>query len=111
MNKTLHGTITVEVGDETYALRPTLAAVRAIESRFGGLRGASQAISNLSVEGCAAIVVAGAGLDGKAADAVAEKVWQAGVLDVSTRLNAYLLALYNPNPRGAKEGNEPAGKA
>ncbi|WP_079229403.1 hypothetical protein [Pseudomonas putida] len=110
MNNTLHGTMTVKLGDEEITLRPTLKAVRAIENRFGGLRGASQTINALSVEGCAIILAAGAGLEGKAADAITEKVWQAGVLDVSVELNKYLKALYNP--RGADApGNDQAGTA
>lgn len=109
MNNTLHGTMTLKLGDEEFTLKPTLRAVRAIESRFGGLRGASQTINALSVEGCAIILAAGAGLEGKAAEAVAEKVWQAGVLDVSTQLNAYVVALYNP--RGVDKGKEQAGTA
>lgn len=102
MSKTLFGTVDVVVMDETYTLQPTLAAVRAIEAHFGGLRGASQAINALSVDGCAVIIAAGAGLKGKAAEAVAEQVWQQGVLEVSVELNAYLVALYNP--RGPNSG-------
>ena len=109
MNNTLHGTVTVKLGDEEFTLTPTLKAVRAIESRFGGLRGASQAITALSVDGCAIILAAGAGLDDKAAKAVPEKIWLHGVLDASTQLNAYLVALYNP--RGKESGNEQAGTA
>lgn len=105
MNNTLHGTVTVVVGDETYTLTPTLLGVRAIERHFGGLRGASQAINNLSVDGCALILAAGAGIEGKGIESLAHEVWQAGVVKVSTQLNAYLVALYNP--RGAAEGNDP----
>ncbi|QYM66693.1 hypothetical protein K1X80_16700 [Pseudomonas sp. So3.2b] len=96
MSKTLHGTVDIKLDDETYMLQPTLGAVRAIEAHFGGLRGASQAINALSIDGCAVIIAGGAGLTGKAAEAVAEQVWQAGVLEVSVQLNAYLVALYNP---------------
>lgn len=109
MNKTLHGTVTVKLGDEEFTLQPTLKAVRAIESRFGGLRGASQTVNAMSVDGCAIILAAGAGLEGKEAEAIAEKVWQAGVLDVSVQLNAYLAALYNP--RGGESGKDKAGEA
>ena len=96
MSKTLHGTVDIKLDDETYTLQPTLGAVRAIEAHFGGLRGASQAINALSIVGCAVIIAGGAGLTGKAAEAVAEQVWQAGVLEVSVQLNAYLVARYNP---------------
>lgn len=109
MNNTLHGTMTLKLGDEEFTLKPTLKAVRAIESRFGGLRGASQTINALSVEGCAIILAAGAGLEGKSAEALTEKVWQAGVLEVSTQLNSYIVALYNP--RGVEKGKDQAGTA
>ncbi|NMZ09260.1 hypothetical protein HBO37_28390 [Pseudomonas proteolytica] len=105
MSKTLHGTVDIKLDDETYTLQPTLGAVRAIEAHFGGLRGASQAINALSIDGCAVIIAGGAGLTGKAAEAVAEQVWQAGVLEVSVQLNAYLVALYNPKgPNTGKAG-------
>ena len=104
MSKTLYGTVDIKLGDETYTLTPTLGAVRAIEAHFGGLRGASQAINALSIDGCAVIIAGGAGLKGKAAEAVAEQVWQAGVLDVSVQMNAYLVALYNP--KGPDAGKE-----
>lgn len=96
MSKTLYGTFDIKLDDETYNLKPTLAAVRAIEAYFGGLRGASQAINALSIDGCAVIIAAGAGLTGKDAEPIAEQVWQAGVVDVGVELNKYLVTLYNP---------------
>ncbi|MBS4090442.1 hypothetical protein [Pseudomonas rustica] len=104
MSRTLHGTVEIKLDDETYTLQPTLGAVRAIEAHFGGLRGASQAINALSIDGCAVIIAGGAGLKGKTAEAVAEQVWQTGVLEVSVQLNAYLVALYNP--KGPDAGKE-----
>ena len=109
MSKTLFGTVEILLGDETYILKPTLGAVRAIEAYFGGLRGASQAVNALSVVGCAVIIAGGAGLAGKDADAVAEQVWQAGVVEASVQLNAYLVALYNP--KGESAGKDQPAKA
>jgi len=107
MSKTLYGTVDIVLDGETYTLQPTLGAVRAIEAHFGGLRGASQAINALSVDGCAVIIASGAGLSGKGAEGIPEQVWQEGVLEVSVKLNAYLVALYNP--KGAQAGkNQPA---
>ena len=48
-------------------------------------------------------------LTGKDADAVADQVWQAGVVEVATQLNAYLLALYNP--KGESAGKDQPAKA
>ena len=109
MSKTLFGTVEIVLGDETYILKPTLGAVRAIEAYFGGLRGASQAVNALSVVGCAVIIAGGAGLAGKDADAVAEQVWQAGVVEASVQLNAYLVALYNP--KGESAGKDQPARA
>ena len=109
MSKTLFGTVEIVLGDETYILKPTLGAVRTIEAHFGGLRGASQAVNALSVVGCAVIIAGGAGLTGKDADAVAEQVWQAGVVEASVQLNAYLVALYKP--KGEDAGKDQPGKA
>ena len=109
MSKTLFGTVAIVLDGETYTLKPTLGAVRAIEASFGGLRGASQAVNALSIVGCAVIIACGAGLTGKEADAVADKVWQAGVVEVSIQLNAYLAALYNP--KGPDAGKDQPGKA
>lgn len=107
MSKTLFGTLEITLDGETYTLKPTLAAVRAIEAHFGGLRGASQALNALSIDGCAVIIAGGAGLTGKAVEAVAEQVWQSGVVEVAVQLNAYLTALYNPKGPDAGK-NQPA---
>ncbi|WP_322614207.1 hypothetical protein [Pseudomonas sp. BIC9C] len=109
MSKTLLGTVDITLDGETYTLKPTLGAVRAIEAHFGGLRGASQAINALSVDGCAVIIASGAGLTGKASEAIPEQVWQEGVLEVSVKLNAYLVALYNP--KGTDPGKQQPAKA
>ncbi|UBM27190.1 hypothetical protein K8374_09630 [Pseudomonas sp. p1(2021b)] len=109
MNKTLHGTVTVKLGDEEFTLQPTLKAVRAIESRFGGLRGASGALHAVGVDAVAFIIAAGAGLEGKAAEALPEKVWKEGVAGLTPAVTKYLGALYNP--RGGNEGNDQAGTA
>lgn len=109
MSKTLHGTVTVKLGNEEVTLKPTLKAVRAIESRFGGLRGASSALHAIGVDVVAFIIAVGAGLEGKAAEALPEKVWQEGVAELTPPVTKYLGALYNP--RGGDSGNDQAGTA
>jgi hypothetical protein len=109
MSKTEHGATIVKVGEEVFNLAVTLGAVRMIESHFGGLRGASEALHALSVDGVALVLAAGAGMDKKEAEAIAEKVWQAGVAKIAVQLTSYLGALYNP--RGEAPGNVEAGKA
>lgn len=102
MSKTLHGHIDVVVGDVTYELRPTLAAVRAIESRLNGLRGASAALHAVSVDAAAIVIAAGANLASDKTEGLPEAVWQHGVAELTPRLIEFLGALYNP--RGGKPG-------
>jgi len=104
MSKTLHGEVELVVGESTYVLKPTLAAVRAIERQFGGLRGALEVTRALSVEGCAAIIAAGAGVNEKAAAQLVQDVWQTGVLTVSVPVAAYVAALYNPRGGEPEQG-------
>ncbi|AHF68686.1 hypothetical protein PSCICO_47220 [Pseudomonas cichorii] len=106
MSKTLHGNIDIEIDGVIYHLRPTLAAVRAIEARFGGLRGAASALHAVSVDGAAFIIAAGANLTEKQTDGLPEAVWQKGVTELTPLLNEYLAALYNP--RGGEPGKEMA---
>lgn len=106
-SKTLHGTVTVTVGDETYTLTPTLVAVRAIEARFGGLLGAMRAVDNYSVDGVSAVIAAGGMLATDAAEALPEKVWQAGVVGIAKQLVPYMVALVNPSAAEGAAGNVP----
>lgn len=96
MSKTLHGNVDLEIDGETYQLRPTLAAVRAIEARFGGLRGAAAGLHGTSVEAVSVVIAAGANLTEKQAAALQEKVWQHGVTSLVPEVYRFLGALYNP---------------
>lgn len=111
MSRTLHGTTSVTVGDETYELKPTLAAVRSIEAHFGGLRGAAQALYAMSVDGVAHIIASGAGLNAKQAQELPEQVWQHGVVELIPAVNSYLGALYDPRGgdlgKGEREASVP----
>lgn len=107
-SKTLRGTTTVTVGATEYKLTPTLGAVRAIEAHFGGLMGAVRAVREHSVDGCANLIAAGAGLDAAQAAALPEEVWQAGVVNVGQQLVSYVSVLLDPRGAEAAAGNEQA---
>ncbi|WP_145155561.1 gene transfer agent family protein [Pseudomonas oryzihabitans] len=110
MSKTLRGNVDLEIDGETYQLRPTLAAVRAIEARFGGLRGAAAGLHGTSVDAVAIIIAAGANLTEKQAEALPEKVWQHGVATLVPEVYKFLGALYNPrgDDLGKPSGTESA---
>jgi hypothetical protein len=110
--QTLHGTTIVTIGEDVFTLVPNLAAVRAIELRYGGLLKAAQACDALSVDAVAQVIAAGAGLTGKAAEALPEAVFQAGVVTAYAQIRPYLMVLLNPraNEEGAEGNAEPATK-
>ncbi|ORE27523.1 hypothetical protein [Pseudomonas aeruginosa] len=113
MSEALHGTVTLVIGARTYTLQPTLEAALKIESRFGGLRPALDALRTFSIAACADIVVAGAGLKPEQHSEIASAVFQAGVSDVVGRLASYLVGLMNPVPpsiaaRGKPEADSTA---
>lgn len=106
MSKTLRGTMTVTLLDDEYTLKPTLDAVRKIEARFGGLRGALEALSGMSVEVCAIVIAAGAGLGQRQAKELPEAVFETGVADVTAQLLPYISVLMNPSGAEADDEEE-----
>lgn len=110
-SKTLYGTTVVNVGEKKYTLIPTLGAVRAIEARFGGLRGAVIAQRELAVDGVAYIIAAGADLKAEETQSLPQDVWEAGIATVAPQLDTFLVALLNPKGApGAEQGKEGNGK-
>lgn len=110
MSKTLHGTTEVSLGGRELLLVPTLRAVRTIEARFGGLRGASERLRAVGVDAVAIVIGAGIGMeDPKELEKLAEEIWQHGAADLVPAATAYLFALYNP--RGGDPGKPPEATA
>ncbi|QHG64348.1 hypothetical protein [Pseudomonas putida] len=98
MSEALHGTITLLIGARSYTLKPTLDAALRIESRFGGLRGALEAMRLMSIAACADIVVAGADLKPDQHPVIAREVFHSGVAQVSGKLTEFITVLLNPVP-------------
>ncbi|WP_434771274.1 hypothetical protein [Pseudomonas entomophila] len=98
MSDALYGTVTVQLGARTYTLKPTLDAALRIEARFGGLRGALEAMRLMSIAACADIVIAGAALKPEEHTVVATQVFETGVSKVSAELTSFVAVLLNPVP-------------
>ena len=109
MSRTLHGTVEVQVGERTLVLQPTLKAVRAIESHFGGLRAASEGLRAVGLSAVTIVLAAGAGLEERDTEGFAEEVWQHGAAELIPAATQYLYALYNP--RGGDSGKGRAATA
>ncbi|MGR6497983.1 hypothetical protein [Pseudomonas fulva] len=116
MSKTNHGTLVVEAGSDSFTLKPTLRAVRALENRFGGILPAMQALGAANITATAFIIAAGAGIDTnkrKELEAVEESVFEGGVNKVGTQVLQFVKALLNPGGKTDEEleesqGNEPS---
>lgn len=91
-----HGEIVVELNGAVYELRPTLKAMKRIQSRFNGLRGALEAVGQLNVEHVAAIIAAG--VDAKPGDVqtIEENVFAHGIGPATEQVVPFVVALINP---------------
>lgn len=102
-SKTLYGKTTVTVGEFEFELEPTLAAVRKIEQRFGGLRNALDGLGALSPDAVSHIIVAGANLSPKEAKEVPEAVFNAGVSNITAQVVPFIVTLLNPSDAKPEE--------
>lgn len=105
MSKTDHGTTEVKMGDDTYILKPTLKAVKAIEQRFGGISPAISALGSLNISALAMVIAIGAGLNYKPKDleVIEEAIFEAGIREVNPQAVPYLVALLNPAGKSEEE--------
>lgn len=111
MSKATYGTTPVVLGESTYTLVPNLAAVNKIEARFGGLRGAMETCQQMSVNGVAAIIAAGANVSPREAEQIAQKVFDTGVGEAMVQILPYVQALLNPAQVKVEADEADAGNA
>lgn len=101
-----HGELLIELNGALYELRPTLKAMKRIQTRFNGLRGAMEALSMLNVEHVAAIIAAGIDAQPKDISEIEENVFSHGIGQATEQVVPFVTALINP--RAATE--QPAKK-
>jgi len=116
MSKTNHGTVEVTVGDETFTLKPTLKAMKAIENRFGGIMPAMQSVGSANLSTISFIIAVGADVNlakKGSLDPIEEAVFEAGLNDVGSQVIPYLNGFMNPAGKSeaeleaqAESGNE-----
>jgi hypothetical protein len=91
-----HGEVTVELGEEVFELRPTLKAMKKIQARFGGLRGAMEALGQLNVETIAVIISAGANATPRELGDIEEAVFSHGIAGATEQVVPFITKLMNP---------------
>lgn len=108
-----NGEVTIEIGEdrkEIYELRPTLKAMKKIQTRFGGLRGAMEALSQLNVEHVAAIIAAGSNSAPRDIPDIEEAVFQCGIAEATEQVVPFVTKLMNPNGDSDEEAEKPSKK-
>jgi hypothetical protein len=106
MSRTNHGTVEVTVGDETFTLKPTLKAMKAIEARHGGILPAMQSVGSANLSTICFIIAVGAGVNlakKGAIDPIEEAVFEAGLNDVGAQVIPYLNGFLNPAGKSEAE--------
>ncbi len=100
----LDQTVTIELNGKEYDLKPTLNAVRKIQRRFGGLRGALESLTQLNTEHIAHIVAAGAGVGAREINDLEEDVFQEGAGSAVEQVSPFISLLLDP--KGEQEGDD-----
>ena len=99
------GIVTLDLNGDELELKPTLRAFQKIQNRFGGLSQAIQGLSGLNIDNVAAVVAAGAGINGtKDTEKLKEQIFTAGVVNVIGKTSEFLALLMNPTGKESPDG-------
>jgi hypothetical protein len=96
MSRVDRGTIELEMDGEVYELRPTLEAFKKIQARFGGLRGALEAIGQMNSEHLANIILAGTSGPRRDLAKIEEQIFNEGLATVTEAIAPFVTTLFNP---------------
>lgn len=118
MSKITKGQVVIKVTDEDgeeqeLVLKPTLKAATQISNRFGGFVPAMQALGKMDMQACVFIVIQGTNAKDADAKALPEKLWAAGLNDVSVKCLEFIRFLMNGGKggKGDEEGEGAEGNA
>lgn len=101
-----HGELTIELNGVVYELRPTLKAMKRIQSRFNGLRGAMEALALLNIEHVAAIIAAGVDAQPREVANIEENVFAHGIGQATEQVVPFVTALINPRAATEESGKK-----
>lgn len=110
MDRLHEGVVEIEVDGETVEMRPTPDAIARIDDHFEGLQPAAAALDRSSPKAMAFVVCAGAGVRGKAARELAEKLMRPGFARYMGPAGRFLTYLFHggretpPEPRDDDAG-------
>jgi len=101
------GNVEIEIGGNTFVLKPNLKAAQTISRQTGGIRAALTAVSSFDLDTITTVIALGLNWDSKAAAALPEMVYETGVGSLVAPVTKYLVILANGGrPVGDDEGGE-----
>lgn len=110
MSRVDYGQVEVALGEESVLLKPTPAAMLKIDRQFGSMREAIVRVQSLSAQAMIFVIAAGANLGKKDAEALTDKVFEAGLFNLSEPLGTYLALLLNPTGADEEAADDGEGK-
>jgi hypothetical protein len=103
--------VVVEIDGEEMTLIPSPSAILSLSAQFGGFQPLVGAIGRLDIQAMVSVVVAGLGLEGRAARDMADAVAMSSGLEMAPKLIEFAMILANGGkPLKADKGDEDEGK-
>lgn len=87
--------VTVEIDGEDVILIPSPDAIITLSRAYDGFRPLLDAIGRFNVDAAMAVVVAGAGVEGKAARSLSDRVAKTSMVSLAAPLTAFVTILVN----------------
>jgi hypothetical protein len=97
--------VPVVVGEKTYKLALTLAAMEKINAQFGSLMEARQRVQLYDFSAICGVIAAGANLSPEQSKTLRSEVFSAGIVNVSAEANVFVIRLFDPEGRGDEESD------
>ncbi len=99
MSKLTSSNVVITLNGDDVTLKPTPRAALAISSHFGGYRQAIEKLATMDLAAATTVVAQGAGIKGEAAKGLSEKVYRAGLSNLTPDLIEYVAILANGGRR------------
>ena len=101
--------IEAHIGEAVYYLKPTLKAMREINTRYGNLVDAVVALRKSDFDAVVLVIAAGAGLLPKARELLAEEIFRHGVVRAAGPAADFMATLMDPSGQGAADEEPDSG--
>lgn len=104
--------VTIEIDGDEVTLVPSPDAIITLSRAYDGFRPLLDALARFNFDAATATIIAGLGLEGRAAKEMAEKVARNSIIDLVPPLTAYVMILLNGgkplSDEEVTEGSDPS---